>query len=219
MMSVCVTPELLACLSGMWLCDWWIYGKSIGHHRGDSFGGGCLFFSSLWGLGVFGALPTNQSLLWAIPHLSFHTCHSTLVTLLVRVSFLSMPWQEVRRVSFSRCFSCWLPGEQWSFCVSVCSSPPTAQSLSVILEVGLLYAQLCTGVHIQGATKKCVLHIRPRSARPGDYCSPENPSLNWERKMSVQLMQRSSATGQRVVGHMKAFKRGLLRGHKKNWTT
>lgn len=29
-------------------------------------------------------------------------------------------------------------------------------------------------------------------------------------------MQRSSATGQRVVGHTKAFKTGLLRSHKKN---
>lgn len=54
----------------------------------------------------------------------------------------------------------------------------TAQSLSVILEVGLLCAQLYPGVHIEGTAKKCVLHIRPRSARAGDYWQPENPSLN-----------------------------------------
>lgn len=136
--------------------------------------------SSLWGLGVFTALPTNQSLLWGIPHLSFHTCHYTLVTLPVMVSFLFMPWQEVRRVSFGRCFSRWLPGEQWSFCVSVCSSPPTARSLSswkldfCMLSCALRYIS-------RELPKKCVLHIRPRSARPGDSWLPENSLLNWER--------------------------------------
>lgn len=55
---------------------------------------------------------------------------------------------------------------------------PTAQSLSVVSEVGLVSAQLCTGVHLQAATKMFVLHIRPESARPGNYWLPENPSLN-----------------------------------------
>lgn len=186
MMSMCMLPQSYwpACLGCGFVIDEYMERVLDTMEATALVEAVCASFS-LWGLGVFGALPTNQSLLWGIPHLSFHTCHSTLVTLSVMVSFPFMPWQEVRRVSFGRCFSCWLPGEQWSFCVSVCSSPPTAQSLSVISEVGLLCAQLCTGVHIQGTTKTCVLHIRPRSARPGDYWLPENPSLNWERKMSV----------------------------------
>lgn len=94
--------------------------------------------SSLWVSEVFWTLPTDLSLLWGTLHLKFHTCHFLFVTLSVMVSFLFTPWQEVRRVSFGRCFSCWLPAEQWSFCTSVHSSSPIAQSLSMLLEVGLL---------------------------------------------------------------------------------
>lgn len=178
--------------------------------------------SSLWELGVFWALPADWSLLWGTSHLSLHTCHSLFVTLSLMVSFLSIPWQEVRRVSFGSCISCWLPGEQWSFCASVCSSPPTTQSLSVLLEVRLLCAQdnqLGTGIDVKWDTKKCVVHIRPKSAKSGDYWLPKNPLLNRGRKRSVHLVRRSSAAGQRVVGYRKAFKTGVLRGHKKNWTT
>lgn len=94
--------------------------------------------SSLWGSEVFWALPTDPSLLWGTLHLKFHTCHFLFVTLSLMVSFLFIPWQEVRRVSFGRCFSCWLPAEQWYFSASVHSSSPIAQVLSVLLEVGLL---------------------------------------------------------------------------------
>lgn len=75
------------------------------------------------------------------PHLSLHTCHSLFVTLSVMVSFFFTPWQEVRRVSFGSCFSCWLPGEQWSFRTSAHSLPPIAQSLPVLSKVGFLCAQ------------------------------------------------------------------------------
>lgn len=46
-------------------------------------------------------------------------------------------------------------------------------------------------------------------------------TLNWTHKERCwySWVQRSSTTGQRAVGHRRAFKTGILRCHKKNWTT
>lgn len=144
--------------------------------------------SSLWGLGVFWALPIDRSLLWGTPHLSLHIYHSTLVTpclslcLSVMVPFLFTPWQEVRRVwKLLFMLASWRAVILLCICMQLTSHCPEAVCPLRGWTSVCLGQQLCTGAHVKWVTKKCVIHVRPRSAKSGDYWLPKNPSLNWER--------------------------------------
>lgn len=165
----------------------WICGKDIGHHGGDGFGEGCLSFLLLVGIRGFLSI-TNRSVpvvrhsTLVTPHLSFHTCHSLFVTLSVMVPFLFSPWQEVRRVwKLLLMLAPWRAVILLCICMQLTSHCPEAVCPLRCWTSVCLGQQLCTGAHVKWVTKKCVIHVRPRSAKSGDYWLPKNPSLNWER--------------------------------------